>query len=78
MANSTTEQRRCPTREDDAEVLIAHTIDAPTCQKRQRGLYHKCFACVHRNAAPVPAARRPAAIMELPAPPSAKPAVAVG
>ncbi len=76
MANSTPEQRRCPTREDTTEVLIAHTINVPTCQKRQRNLYHKCFTCVHRNDGSVSAElRRPAPIVKLPAPP---PTVAVG
>ena len=47
--------RECPTRSDGKEVLFAHAITAGKCEDRQRGHYHKCFACVHNGAAPVPA-----------------------
>ncbi|MCZ6598101.1 MAG: hypothetical protein O7B99_10715 [Planctomycetota bacterium] len=63
MPSSTPARRRCPTRPDGGEVLIAHTIDRETCQERQRGHYHKCFTCVHQNGAepaPAAAARGPA------------------
>lgn len=40
----------CPTRTDGHSVLFAHSITPGMCQDRQRGHYHKCFACVHNNA----------------------------
>lgn len=40
----------CPTRVDGAPVLFAHSVTKAMCQDRQRGLYHKCFMCVHNNA----------------------------
>jgi len=46
--------RQRPTRADGVEVLIEHRIPGTTCQQRQRKLYHKCFTCVHRNAAHAP------------------------
>lgn len=54
MQEPTTPWRQCPTRPAGAEVLIEHRIHSVTCQERQRKLYHKCFSCVHRNAAHVP------------------------
>jgi predicted ATPase len=42
--------RQCPTRVDDAPVLIAHTITLVECQKRQREHFHRCPTCVHQNA----------------------------
>lgn len=53
--------RECPTRSDGKDALFAHTITASTCEDRQRGHYHKCFACVHNRAAEAPA---PAAAAE--------------
>jgi hypothetical protein len=64
--------RTCPTRIDGAEVLFAHSVTPPMCQKRQRELYHKCFTCTHNNAlqasngsgvspTPAPATRPPLA-----------------
>ena len=40
----------CPTRVDGTPVLFAHAVTKTMCQDRQRGLYHKCFMCVHNNA----------------------------
>ncbi|MBI5434834.1 MAG: hypothetical protein IT453_08195 [Planctomycetes bacterium] len=40
----------CPTRVDGSPVLFAHSVTKAMCQERQRGLYHKCFMCVHNNA----------------------------
>jgi hypothetical protein len=40
----------CPTRIDGQAVLFAHSVTKAMCQERQRGLYHKCFTCVHNNA----------------------------
>ena len=54
MQEPSHEWRQCPTRPDGAEVLIEHRIHGSTCQERQRKLYHKCFSCVHRDAAHVP------------------------
>ena len=70
MLSSTPARRRCPTRPDGGEVLIAHTIDRETCQERQRGHYHKCFTCVHQNGAepaPAPVAEVPAVSVGRPA-----------
>lgn len=61
MTNASGETRSCPTRDDGAEVLIAHTIALPACQTRQRAMYHKCFQCVYRNAS-----GPPAPVVELP------------
>ena len=52
MANPKEQARNCPTREDGTEVLISHTISLPTCQARQRAMYHKCFLCVFHNDGP--------------------------
>jgi hypothetical protein len=49
MTNASDARRSCPTRADGAEVLIAHTIPIATCQDRQRGMYHKCFACAYHG-----------------------------
>ena len=57
----------CPTRPDDVEALIAQTITGSMCQSRQRGLYHKCWSCAHRNGAEH---RRPAPVLAM----SSKPA----
>lgn len=43
--------RVCPTRVDGEEALFAHVISTSTCQERQRGHFHKCPACSHRNGA---------------------------
>jgi hypothetical protein len=50
MANPENGLRACPTRIDGAAVLFAHKVTQGQCQDRQRGHYHKCYACVHNNA----------------------------
>jgi hypothetical protein len=50
MANPQNGLRACPTRIDGAAVLVAHKLTPGQCQDRQRGHYHKCYACVHNNA----------------------------
>lgn len=42
--------RQCPTRVNGGDPLIAHSISLPTCRKRQREHYHKCFSCAHAGA----------------------------
>lgn len=54
--------RQCPTRRDGAEVLIAQTVTPAMCQDRQRGLYHKCWTCIHRQGAAV---ARPAPVLRM-------------
>lgn len=44
----------CPTRSDATEALISQTIARGACQSRQRGRYHKCWTCEHRNGASRP------------------------
>ena len=39
----------CPTRADGEHVLFAHAVTGTLCQERQRGHYHKCWSCAHRN-----------------------------
>jgi len=53
MENRTESIRKCPTRADGADPLIAHGIPSATCQERQRKHYHKCYTCAHRSAAKV-------------------------
>ena len=43
--------RVCPTRTDGRTALVAHKVTLGQCQERQRGQYHKCFACVFNNRA---------------------------
>jgi hypothetical protein len=43
--------RVCPTRVDGEEALFAHVISVANCQERQRGHFHKCPGCSHRNGA---------------------------
>lgn len=50
MDRPTTETSQCPTRADGDPALIAHRITRPTCQERQRRMYHKCPSCAHYNA----------------------------
>jgi hypothetical protein len=50
MPNPPQGMRQCPTRVDDAPVLIAHTITIAECQKRQREHFHRCPTCIHQNA----------------------------
>ena len=50
MANPVNGLHACPTRIDGASVLFAHKVTQGQCQDRQRGHYHKCYACVHNNA----------------------------
>jgi hypothetical protein len=50
MANPVNGLHACPTRIDGAPVLFAHKVTQGQCQDRQRGHYHKCYACVHNNA----------------------------
>lgn len=61
--------RICPTPLDGRSVLFAHTIDPAECQKRQRGLYHKCFTCEFQNGrnghAPTGSDDRPEAVDRL-------------
>lgn len=45
--------RICPTRADGEAALFAHVIPVSTCQDRQRGYFHKCPSCSHRNGAPL-------------------------
>jgi hypothetical protein len=42
--------RACPTRAEGPAPLFQHTLTVSQCQSKQRGLYHKCFTCVHANA----------------------------
>ena len=42
--------RACPTRVGGAQPLFQTKISVSQCQSKQRGLYHKCFTCVHANA----------------------------
>ena len=42
--------RACPTRAEGSTPLFQHTLTVSQCQSKQRGLYHKCFTCVHANA----------------------------
>ena len=51
MPNTPLGMRVCPTRIDGEEALFAHVISVPTCQERQRGHFHKCPGCSHRNGA---------------------------
>lgn len=44
------ETRACPTRAEGQTPLFQHTLTVSQCQSKQRGLYHKCFTCVHANA----------------------------
>lgn len=59
MPSMSEQSRSCPTRADGTEVLIAHRITEQTCQERQRGMYHKCYSCVFRNAREHGAEERP-------------------
>lgn len=43
------ETRACPTRAEGPTPLFQHTLTVSQCQSKQRGLYHKCFTCVHAN-----------------------------
>lgn len=43
------ETRMCPTRAQGPAPLFQHTLTVAQCQSKQRGLYHKCFTCVHGN-----------------------------
>ena len=52
MPNTPLGMRVCPTRVDGEEALFAHVISVSTCQERQRGQFHKCPSCSHRNGAP--------------------------
>ncbi|MCC7011746.1 MAG: hypothetical protein IT454_04210 [Planctomycetes bacterium] len=47
--------RICPTRQDQTESLMTHTISLGECQKRQREHFHKCPTCVHANVRNQPA-----------------------
>lgn len=51
MQNTPPGMRVCPTRVDGEEALFAHVISTSTCQERQRGHFHKCPGCHHRNGA---------------------------
>ncbi|MEM8712666.1 MAG: hypothetical protein AAGG01_17075 [Planctomycetota bacterium] len=42
--------RACPTRMDGVQPLFQHSVTKSQCQKKQRGMYHKCFTCAHANA----------------------------
>ena len=42
--------RDCPTRSDGSPTLMAHRIAKGTCQKLQRGMFHKCFSCAWLNS----------------------------
>ena len=44
------ELRNCPTRADGTPSLVAHRVTVGSCQKQQRGMYHKCFSCAWLNA----------------------------
>ena len=50
MAQPQPPLRVCPTRRDGRAVLVAHRVTTAQCQDRQRGKYHKCFACAYDNA----------------------------
>ena len=65
--------RECPTRRDGAEVLIAQKLTTEMCQSRQRGYYHKCWSCAHRNGA----VERPAPVLEMVAKRQQPPAEAI-
>lgn len=52
MPNTPLGMRICPTRADGEAALFAHVIPVSTCQERQRGHFHKCPSCSHRNGAP--------------------------
>ena len=43
------ESRECPTREEGHQPLFQHRVTVNQCQSKQRGLYHKCFTCIHAN-----------------------------
>jgi hypothetical protein len=43
------EARQCPTRAEGPQPLFQHRVTVGQCQSKQRGLYHKCFTCVHAN-----------------------------
>lgn len=40
---------QCPTRVGGSAPLFMHKVTTAQCQSKQRGLYHKCFTCEHRN-----------------------------
>ena len=42
--------RVCPTRIDGRAALFVHKVSKVQCQDRQRGHYHKCYACIYNNA----------------------------
>ncbi len=44
------ELRACPTRAEGPTPLFQHSLTVSQCQSKQRGLYHKCFTCLHANA----------------------------
>lgn len=41
--------RQCPTRAEGEQPLFQHRVTVSQCQSKQRGLYHKCFTCMHAN-----------------------------
>lgn len=43
--------RLCPTLAGDDRALIAHSICASECTKRQQEFYHKCHRCLFRGKA---------------------------
>ena len=46
---TTPEARQCPTRPEGPQPLFQHRVTVNQCQSKQRGLYHKCFTCLHAN-----------------------------
>lgn len=68
MVNPPLGMHVCPTRVDGQPVLFAHAITPGMCQDRQRGLYHKCFTCVHNNAHGEAGMKASAAFAKLPQP----------
>ena len=76
MPNTPPGMRVCPTRVDGEEALFAHVISVATCQERQRGHFHKCPGCSHRNGAPQAAATDLIPRPELPALPLVRAAAA--
>ena len=61
------QSRQCPTRVDGADPLIAHSISIPSCAKRQREHYHKCYTCKHALEGVALPPRKPVVIPDMPA-----------